>query len=182
MNLMNKIEIRELTESDLVPDLLEAFNRYQEVVYVWRTIENKKVLVKNPFTENWDSELKREVVAVDLTNCIKGGGAVFGAFHESKLIAFATLLHDFFGSRKQYLQLIQLHTSYEYRHFGLGKQLFKLCADKAKSWGAEKLYISTHSAEESQRFYKAVGCRDAEEIDKKIAEHEPYDCQLEYLL
>jgi GNAT superfamily N-acetyltransferase len=77
---------------------------------------------------------------------------------------------------------MQLHTSFEYRGKGIGKRLFDLCVLEAKSWGAKKLYISTHSADETQRFYRGIGCVDAVEINQKLADHEPFDCQLEYVL
>ena len=52
----------------------------------------------------------------------------------------------------------------------------------AKSNGAEKLYISAHSAVESQAFYHAMGCVEAVEYKKEHVEQEPYDRQLEYWL
>ena len=84
--------------------------------------------------------------------------------------------------RDRYLQLSSLHTSYEYRGNGVGKQLFSMACNEAKDLGAKKLYISSHSSEESQKFYKAVGCVEAIEYDKKLVEEEPCDCQLEYTL
>ncbi|KQO14698.1 GNAT family N-acetyltransferase [Paenibacillus sp. Leaf72] len=77
---------------------------------------------------------------------------------------------------------MQIHVSYEHRSKGIGKKLFERCADKARAMGARKLYISAHSSEESQLFYTNVGCIDAVEIDKKLAEYEPYDRQMEYVL
>jgi hypothetical protein len=44
------------------------------------------------------------------------------------------------------------------------------------------LYISSHSSEESQAVYRAVGCCEAKEINERLAEEEPYDCQLEFPL
>ncbi|MBZ9626167.1 GNAT family N-acetyltransferase [Clostridium sp. FP2] len=177
------IVIRELKYVDLVPDLLEHFNRYQKISNVWRMIDGKKLLIENPFIENWDNELKREIVYEDFTDCINSGGIVFGVFYNGNtLIAFSSLLHNFFGSQKQYVQLMQLHISTEYRRLGFGKELFALCVKKAKEWGAKKLYISGHSAEETQQFYEAVGCVDAKEINDDIASHEPFDVQLEYKL
>ena len=49
----------------------------------------------------------------------------------------------------------------------------------AKQIGAIKLYISAHSAVESQAFYKSMGCVEAEIYNQKHVEDEPYDCQLE---
>ena len=48
--------------------------------------------------------------------------------------------------------------------------------------GAKKLYISAHSSKESQAAYKALGCVYATEIIPWIAEEEPYDVQMEYIL
>lgn len=182
MNIKNDMEIVEIAEDELRQDLLKYFNRYQEVNLVWRIIDGEKVLKENRFIEEWDENLKQEIINEDFTICLKHGGAVYGAFHGGKMIAFAALLHDFFGTNKQYLQLMQLHVSNEYREFGIGKRLFYICADKAREWGAEKLYISSHSAEETQGFYKSLGCVDAVEINKRLAEHEPCDIQLEYVL
>ena len=52
----------------------------------------------------------------------------------------------------------------------------------AQAHGAQKLYISAHSAEESQAFYRSIGCIDALWISREHAEKEPYDCQMEYAL
>lgn len=56
----------------------------------------------------------------------------------------------------------------------------------AKEWGkaqgAKKLYISAHSAVESQAFYKAMGCVEAQVYNQMHVEQEPCDCQLECVL
>ena len=76
------------------------------------------------------------------------------------------------------MRIIQV--SYEYRSKGVGKQLFILIAESARRMGAKKIYISAHSSEESQAFYKAIGCVEAEEYNRVIAENEPYDCKMEH--
>ncbi|MDL2228822.1 GNAT family N-acetyltransferase, partial [Treponema sp. OttesenSCG-928-L16] len=176
-------KIRELQAKDLDPDLLKHFNRYQEVKKCWRKINGQWVLKDAAFVEYWNDALKQEVITVDLTNCLKNGGIVWGVFdEENKLIGFASLLAAAFGSKNQYRKLMQLHISHGYRNMGIGKKLFALCAQKAEKMGAEKLYISAHSSEESQAFYTKIGCTDALEIDQSSAEHEPYDRQMEYIL
>ena len=75
-----------------------------------------------------------------------------------------------------------MQVSTEYRNKGIGKQLFKLIADSARQLGAKKIYISAHSSEESQAFYRAVGSVDAVEINQVIARNDPFDCQMEYVL
>lgn len=49
----------------------------------------------------------------------------------------------------------------------------------AKAHRAKKLYISDHSAVESQAFYRAMGCVEAREYNEEHVLREPYDCQLE---
>ena len=68
------------------------------------------------------------------------------------------------------------------RRNGIGKALFLAASEWAKKQGAKKLYISSHSAIETQRFYRSMGCVDAAEYNQKHVEAEPYDCQLEYVL
>ena len=175
--------IKELTLADLHFDLLQSFNRFQEVKRCWRMENGKWVLKDVSFIEQWDDKIKEEIVVEDFTNCLQSGGFVWGVFNEhGHLIAFASLLSNFFGSKNQYIQLMQMHTSYEYRNKGIGKILFSLCVKKAKDIGAEKLYISAHSSEETQYFYTHIGCVDAEEISENIARHEPYSRQMEFVL
>ena len=46
----------------------------------------------------------------------------------------------------------------------------------------EGLYISAHSSMESQAAYRALGCVHAQEINAALAQVEPCDVQMEYLL
>jgi len=65
---------------------------------------------------------------------------------------------------------------------GIGKRLFSLICRKAKEMGAKKLYISAHSSQETQAFYKTMGCIEAVEYNDELVAREPCDCQLEYKL
>lgn len=62
------------------------------------------------------------------------------------------------------------------------EKLFEEATFWAQKQGAEKIYISAHSAVESQAFYKAMGCVEAKQYQQKYVEQEPFDCQLEYSL
>ena len=84
-----------------------------------------------------------------------------------------------FGQKEQYLDLTSLHVSEELRGQGLGRKLFGMAALWAESHGAGKLYISSHSAVETQRFYESLGCVDAQEFSQEHVQREPYDRQLE---
>ena len=46
--------------------------------------------------------------------------------------------------------------------------------------GVERIFISSHSAKESQAAYKALGCVPARELFREAAEMEPFDIQLEF--
>jgi ribosomal protein S18 acetylase RimI-like enzyme len=105
-----------------------------------------------------------------------------GAFNNNMLVGFASVESQSFGLQKEYLQLSSIHTSYESRGMGIGKNLFSLVCKKAKEIGAQKLYISAHSSQESQAFYKALGCVEAMEYSDILVVKEPCDCQLEYKL
>ncbi len=178
---VNKDEIvyKFLSEEDLKSGLLDEFNRYQKVSDVWRIIDSEKKIIHNPFVDDWDKKEKDEIVE-EFKDCIHKKGSVITALHKGKIIAFACISGNLFGSLKQYADLIHLYVSKEYRHLGLGRKLFHMCAEEAKSYGAHKLYISAHSSVESQAFYNSLGCTDAEEINKHHAEMEPYDFQMEY--
>ncbi|AHD05730.1 GNAT family N-acetyltransferase [Paenibacillus larvae] len=182
MNSNYNIKYKLLSEKDLTKELLDHFNRFQEVKNVWRIIDNKKALIEHPFVEQWSSEEKSNLITGHFTEYIKNGGCVFAAFYENHVIAFVSLPYDFFGSSNQYVDLAEQYTSFEFRGLGIGKQLFALCAEKARQWGAKKLYISAHSAEETQAFYRSVGCVDAVEINQQLADKEPFDIQMEYIL
>ena len=168
-----------LNFTDLTDSLFKDFNRTQEVKKCWRQ-ENGEWLLKNiAFTEKWDAANYRFLTQC-LQNTIKTGGTVYGAFDQEKLVGFASLENLFMGSRKQYLQMSAIHVSCEHRGHGIGKKLFQLICVKARQAGASKLYISAHSAEETQAFYQTLGCVDAEEIQIAPAAGEPCDRQLEY--
>ena len=103
-------------------------------------------------------------------------------FDGGTLKGFASVESRPMGTRGQYRELSSLHVSAECRRRGLGRVLFAKAAGWARAQGAEKLYISSHSALETQRFYRALGCTDALEPDAAHTAREPFDCQLEYRL
>lgn len=171
--------IKELNLNDIDENLLDNFSRYQTIDRCWRKYDGKWVLKNNSCVEDWDNGKKQQVIN-GLYACKEQGGIVLGAFYNNKLIGFASIGATLFGECRQYLELTMMQISHGYRNKGIGKQLFLLTVEKAKEKGAKKLYISAHSSEESQAFYKAVGCIEAQEINVQIAEKEPFDCQMEY--
>jgi N-acetylglutamate synthase-like GNAT family acetyltransferase len=179
--MLKNIEFKVLSLNDINNKLLDDFNRYQKVKKCYVNDNGKWILKSNEFIENWDQDKKYNVIKY-FSNAIDEGSFVIGAYDNNNLIGFSVLLNKKFGKKKNYVELKYLHVSFGYRHKGIGKKLFELCIKKAKNIGIEKIYISTNSAEETQKFYLDIGCIDALEINKEAAENEPYDRQMEYII
>lgn len=177
----NNIIFRELDLRDLHSSLLKKFSRYQETKRVWFQEDYQYKTKEDHFIEQWDDE-KKAMVICDLQNCIKCGGIVVGAFVGSDLVGFASVEGKVFGSDNEYLELSYIHVSNEHRNMGIGKRIFEECSVRAKEKGATKLYIAAHPSEETQHFYRSVGCRFAVEVNQSIFAKEPLDIQLEYCL
>ena len=174
-------EYRILKENEINRSLFNCFIRRQEVDLCLRRENGAWVVRSDPFVDDW-SEEDYKVLIKCLKNTIASGGFVCGAFLNGELKGFVSVENGFFGGENKYYDLSSLHVSADMRRKGIGKALFLLAADWAKTGGAKKLYISAHSAMESQAFYRAMGCAEAAEYNKKHVEAEPYDCQLEYAL
>jgi ribosomal protein S18 acetylase RimI-like enzyme len=178
---MGNVEYKELKIVDIDKNLLNNFNRYQEVKKYYQNHNDNWVIKDCEYIENWD-EIKLQNKITSFLNILNEGGIIFGAYDNKKMIGFATLLNKKFGSINQYIHLENMHVSYDYRHKGIGKKLFELCVSKAKCMKIEKIYISANSSEETQRFYLGIGCKDAIEINQQLAENEPYDRQMEFII
>jgi ribosomal protein S18 acetylase RimI-like enzyme len=74
-----------------------------------------------------------------------------------------------------------MHVSYEYRGKGIGRKLFTLSLETMKNCVAKKVYIVANPSEESQAFYRAMGCVEAEEIIPELYD-DSYDVHMEFAL
>lgn len=179
MSIKENVVFKELNLSDINKTLLNNFSRYQKVERCWRKDDGIWVLKDNPYIEDWNNEKKQQIIN-ELYICKQQGGIVLGALYNNNLIGFSSVGTTLFGKYQQYLELIMMQISHGYRNKGIGKKLFVLTVKKAKEKGAKKLYISANSSEESQGFYRAIGCVEVQEINIQIAYNEPFDCQMEY--
>lgn len=170
-----------LTKANLNPHALDAFERRQEVNRSWRNVAGEWRVVTQPFVDDWSLEKKRRV-AQELLIASEQGGIVHGAFVGRAVIGFIYVSTQPFGSAGQYLELNNMQVSAPYRGQGIGRTLFQLACQDARGLQAKKLYLSAQSSEETQAFYRALGCVLAMEIDQTIAANEPFDVQLEYVL
>ena len=174
-------EYRILKEDEVNLALFDAFDRKQEVTRCWRKLGGEWVVKDVPFVDDWSSEKYREQVRY-LRELIHSGGYAVGAFCGGKLKGFASVEPVPFGVHAAYLNLSNLHVSRERRRQGIGAGLFVLAKEWAREQHADKLYISAHSSVESQAFYRAMGCVEAVEVNRELAEEEPFDCQMECVL
>ena len=175
------IQYRDLSPGELSPELFAAFVRRQVVTDCWRREGEEWVIRKAPFIDDWSAEDIQTLVSC-LRNTLNTGGLVRAAFLGGALKGFVSVEPTLFGGEHRYLDLSSIHVSQELRGSGTGRALFSAAADWARARGAKKLYISAHSAVETQAFYRGLGCVDAQLPDPRHMEAEPFDCQLEYPL
>ena len=166
---------------DITRQLFQDFERRQDVGLCWRKRDGEWIIKEDPFVDDWTEADYEELIRC-LRRTIQTGGFICGAFTDSRIKGFVSVESCPLGTRSQYLELSCLHVSRELRGSGIGKKLFAIAAQWAREQGGEKLYISSHSAAETQAFYRSLGCRDALEPSRAHVEKEPYDCQLEYVL
>lgn len=175
------ITYKELSAENIDISMFSGFDRTQNVTKCWRKINGEWHIKEVPFVDNWSEEEYKEGVKY-LKSLIHSGGYVVGAFYNGRLKGFASVEPTMFGVHTKYVDLSNIHVSRDIRGQGVGKELFDLAKKWAKHQQAEKLYISAHSSLESQAFYQAMGCVEAIEYNKRLAEKEPCDCQLECVL
>lgn len=171
-------EYRELAEQEIERDLFRDFVRYQNVTKCWRKEEGVWLIKDAPFVDDWSEEDYHFLVSC-LKHTVATGGFVYAYFRDGILKGFTSVESGVFGGEQRYMDLSCIHVSEELRGQGIGKVLFQAAKDWARKQGAEKLYISAHSAVETQTFYKAMGCVEAQWYCQAHVEKEPFDCQLE---
>lgn len=175
------VQYRTLKEQEINRQLFGHFIRRQVVGKCLRREGDIWIEKDDPFIDDW-SEQDYETLIRCLKNTVRTGGFVCGAFDNGMLKGFVSVESERFGSENQYLDLTSIHISEDMRRNGIGKALFLAAGRWAGEQGAKKLYISAHSAVESQAFYRAMGCVEAAEYQRAHVEAEPYDCQLEYVI
>ena len=175
------IHSRTINEPEICRELFKGFIRRQIVTKCRRRENNTWVIKDAPFVDDWSEEDYKTLVFC-LKNTVSTGGLVYGAFSDGVLKGFVSVESELFGDEHKYLDLSCIHVSEDLRNLGIGANLFLEAKKWAKENGAERLYISAHSAVETQAFYKKMGCVDAVYIKQEHVEKEPFDCQLEIKL
>ena len=166
------IEIRKTDKGNFCETSMDSFDRYQEVRNVFRMENGKLVLKKNPFTETWSPERRREKAA----EILSGEYITYCAFDGDLVIGEIMLLPDLNENR---LIIDSFHVSRDYRRQGIGRRLIETAVGYAKGRGAVALYASCCSAEETIRFYTAMGFEPSQHPIPSCVEEEPNDIQME---
>lgn len=175
------MEYRALTAGQIGPGLLDDFARRQEVDLCWRGAPGAWRMEPHPFVDDW-TPAERRALAHALRRMAAEGGLVLAAFDGASLAGFAAVAPRPIGPQGRYRDLVQLHVGLPWRRQGVGRRLFLQAAAWARQAGGEALYISAHSAAQTQAFYRALGCVDAQYRHAPHVQAEPFDCQLEYPL
>lgn len=174
-----EVTITELNRENFCETSLDGFERYQKVDSCWRKLGKEYVLTPVSYVENWSKNELRRIARMLLDECERGAKA-FLAVNGGEVIGFALLDTAMFGASCIYATLAELYVSAPFRNKGVGKKLFLRASKEALSLGADKLYISAHSAEDTISAYRNWGCVFADEINYALAEKEPFDLQLEF--
>lgn len=172
------LKYRALCAEEICRELFKDFIRHQIVTKCWRKENGEWIIKDAPFIDDW-SEKDYQFLISCLKNTIISNGFVYAAFYDGKLKGFVSVESEIFGGEQRYCDLSSIHISEDMRNKGIGRTLFLAAKAWAKQKGAKKLYISAHSAIESQAFYKSMECVEAKVYNQKHVENEPYDCQLE---
>lgn len=170
--MKDRIEILQPDRRNFNEASMDAFDRFQRVENTFRMEEGRLVLKRQPFTEDWTIARKREKAA----EIRSGRYTAYCAFAGDTVVGAILLLPEMDNGR---MIIDSFHVSRSFRRRGIGRRLFEAAADHARRCGAEALYASCCSAEETIRFYLAMGFRPSEHPIQTCVEEEPFDIQME---
>ena len=165
------IRIELLSADNFKPDSLDNYPRKQDVKKVYRKHNGEYILVDCVYTEDWDMEKRRSVAK----NISSDDYVTYLAIENDEVVGFIGLKKDLV---EPYMILDMMQVSAACRGQGIGRKLFAAGKEEARKAGAEALYISACSSEETIAFYKAMGAEMTDCPIKEIAEDEPYDLQM----
>ena len=174
------MEIRALRRNEI--EKVRNISRNEVVEQVYYFVDGRLVL-RDEFYDmrGWPtSELDR---CIDhLYDIYDGNGALFGAFVKDRVVGVSALDSEFMGGDADQLQLYFHHVDSNFRHRGVGGELFRKVVMKAKELSAKSLYVSATPSKNTIGFYLHMGCRLASELNVKLFKLEPKDIHLEFLL
>lgn len=167
-----KIEL--LTKNNIKEESILNFNRTQQVNEVYLKKNDRLILTKKEFVDDWNTTRRKEIAR----SLIDDNHISYGVFAE-KLLGFISLRKN---PIEDYVILDMFHVDKYYRHRGIGKNLFLKAVLIARNTKAKALYISACSSKDTIAAYMALGCILAPTSIKEFSEDEPFDIPLIYEL
>ena len=167
-----KMDIVLLDQHNFSRESLNDFSREQVVKNVYRLTDGALHLVYHPFTETWTPERKDKKAQ----EILAGKHIVYGAFKDGRLVGILMLLPTLDHGR---MRIDSFHVSAERRRHGIGRALFEAAKAEAVRHGADALYVSACSSEETINFYRAMGFAVSSRPIRFCVEDEPWDIQME---
>ena len=167
-----RVEIRRFSQID----------RSETIHNIYHVRDGSLVLEKVYWeVPDWSLEEKRKRLT-ELQDVFDKGAILFGAFDDTDLVGMSVLDPNFVATGNERLNLEGLWVSNKYRGKGIGRTLFQLVEQAALERGAKALYVSATPSENTVRFYRRLGCKLAEPVDRYLFEIEPEDIHLELIL
>lgn len=174
------ITYRQLTCDELYK--YKQLDRTEQVDHIHYLREGKLVLEAEHWdVPDWSPEEKQRRIR-RFRDLWAKGATFFGAFDGETLVGISILDHTPVATGVNRLNLDGLWVSHGYRAKGIGRRLFSLAAQEARSRGARSMYVSATPSKNTIRFYLEMGCQLADPIDPELFEHEPEDIHLERIL
>lgn len=171
------VDYKLVNEFEINKDFLVGFVREQLTKRVMYVKDGLLLEKDDRFYESWDSS-KLEELSNHFKKVVCNGGKLVAAHDKSQIVGFALLDSNIFND--DYINLDYIHVSRDYRHLGIGRELFERISKEARKLNANKLYISGHPNIYTQLFYKKMGCVLAKKINERLFKEEPLDIHLEY--
>ncbi|NBN02475.1 GNAT family N-acetyltransferase [Proteus sp. G2665] len=171
-----KNNIRQLTRNE-IPQVW-GIDRTELIEKLYVLKEGKLLLSKQRFDMKGWPEGEAEHYTPVLLESFDRGAPFWGVFEHDRLVAAASVDPKKRGKNGSLLQLSFLHVSHPQRGQGLARILFDYCVEYAKENGADGLYISSTSSENSVNFYQHLGCRLIDIPDPELYEREPEDIHM----
>ena len=170
---MNRVSIRTLSADELAA--VYGIDMTEDGDVVYQVIEKRLVAVAEEWhrpprnTETWDPFIE------EWKDMLGGGGAAWGAFYAGSLVGIAVLRARLTEDTDQ---LAALFVSREYRRTGVARRLVADVVDRARTSGAQALYVSATPSRSAVGFYLSQGFRLADEVNAELFAREPEDIHL----
>ncbi len=100
---------------------------------------------------------------------------MWGAFDDEKLVGFAVYRSHL---TEEMAQFAILHISHDFRGMGIGKQLSEKMLERARADGKKQIYVTSTPTKATVDFYRKLGFRLVEQVNRELYKLEPDDIHM----